>query len=285
MSESVASQIVAAAPTSSPEAGGETQAPSAPEAKAPEHGEYASKFAALSKREKRIQEQLNELKLSKSEVEKFNSLKLKVKENPLSVLDEYGITIEQLLTHSLGEDAPPLSESDRLDLMKKEIQALRDEQAERLEAEKKAKETEDQSRIEEAILAHRFKIEEHVSKNSEKYELLHLNGDAGLDLVWEVTEQYFEQNQKVLSPDEAADKVEAYLEQEARKLLAVKKLSPKTDSLSRVNELMERQINPQAPKTSYTLSQDLQTTPQAREYHSVDVEESKARAAAMLKWV
>lgn len=275
MSEVIAAQIASAEAPAAPT----DPSPAAPQ---PEQGEYASKFAALSKREKRIQEQLNELKTGRSDVDRINALKTKVKENPLSVLDEYGLTIEQLLTHSLGEDAPPLSESDRLDSLKKEIESLRNEQAERLLAEKKAKESEETSRIEEAILSHRFKIQEHVSKNSETYELLNMNGDAGLDLVWEVTEQYFEQNNKVLTPQEAADKVEAYLEGEARKMLGVKKLRPPQTTEARVNELVERQINPL--KSSYTLSQEQQTSPQAREYAPVDLEESKARAAAMLKW-
>jgi hypothetical protein len=96
-----------------------------------------------------------------------------------------------------------------------------------------------------------------------------------------VTEQYFEQHNKVLTPSEAADKVEAYLEGEAKKLLGVKKLKPR-ESEQRVNELVERQINPQ--KQNFTLSQELHASPQARQYVPVDIEESKARAAAMLKW-
>lgn len=281
MSETVAAQIAASGSegASAPQEG--ASAPALASASPPEQGEFASKFAALSKREKRIQEQLTELKTGRSDVDRINSLKAKVKENPLSVLEEYGLTIEQLLTHSLGADAPPLSETDRLDSLKKEMESFRAEQAERLQAEKTAKEAEEQSRIEEAILSHRFKIQEHVSKNSDDYELLNMNGDAGLDLVWEVTEQYFAQNNKVLTPDEAAKKVEAYLEGEARKMLGAKKFRPTTDA-TRVNELVERQMNPL--KSSYTLSQELQSSPQAREYVPVDIEESKARAAAMLKW-
>ena len=280
MSE-VASQIVAAGAS---EAGAAPQAEQtqAEQAPAQEQGDFAAKFAALNRRERKIQEQLNELKSSKSEVERVNSLRDKVKENPLTLLEEYGVTIEQLLTHSLGDDAPPLGEVDKLDLLRKEIESIKAEAAERLKAEQQAKEAEEQSRIEEAILSHRFKIQEEVSKNLDKYELINLNGDSGLDLVWEVTEQYFTQHNKVLTPTEAADKVESYLEVEAKKLLGVKKLKPRESDDERVNQLVERQINPL--KQNFTLSQELHASPQARQYNPVDLEESKARAAAMLKW-
>lgn len=275
------SEIAAQIASESVAAPAETPAAPAASSPPPEQGEFASKFAALSKREKRIQDQLNELKTSKSEMERFSTLKERAKENPLSVLDEYGLTLEQLLTHSLGADAPPMTESDRLDSLKKEIEALRAEQLEQKEAEKKLKETEEQSRIEEAILSHRFKIEEEVSKNSDKYELLNIHGESALDLVWEVTEQYFEQHNKVLTPTEAAEKVEAYLEGEARKMLGVKKLRP-TETSKQGEGLVERQLNPL--KQNFTLSQEMQAPPQQRPYTPVDIEESKARAAAMLRW-
>lgn len=279
MSE-VASQIVSASEAAPAEAGAALETPQAPAEQ--QQGDFAAKFAALSKRERKIQEQLTALKTTRSELDRVNALKEKVKENPLTLLEEYGVTIEQLLTHSLGDDAPPLNETDKLDSLRREIESIKAEAAERTKAELSAKQAEDQAQIEEAILSHRFKIQDEVSKDSDKYELINLNGESGLDLVWEVTEQYFTQHGKVLTPSDAAEKVETYLENEARKLLGVKKLKPR-ESEQRVNELVELQLNPQQ-KQNFTLSQELHASPQARQYNPVDLEESKARAAAMLKW-
>jgi hypothetical protein len=245
-------------------------------------GEFSSKFAALAKREKKILDQLNELKATKGEVDKINSLRSKVKENPLSLLDEFGITMEQLLTSSLGADAPA-EEVNELDLLRKEIEAIKRSETERLDADRKAREDADNARIEEAITSHKLKIQDTVSKEPDKFELITLKGEDGLDLIWQVTETYWEQQGRVLSPDEAAMMVENYLEDEAKKLFSVKKLGAKIEP--KVNQsLTESHINPF--KQGYTtLTQELQTSPQSKAYAPVDLEESKARAAAMLRWI
>jgi hypothetical protein len=256
---------------------------STPEAQ--EDGLFGARFAALSKRERKLQEQAAALKSQQAEAQQLLALKEKAKSNPMELLQHYGLTLDELLTSVLGEDAPR-EEISEVELVRRELEAFKAEQAEKLRLEEEQREKANQDAINEAILLHQHKIQDHVSKNPDRYELINTYGQ--LDLVWEVTEAQFNANGQLLSIDKAADLVESYLEKEVSKAFNANKFKSKlrNDTTTTAPVIEERRVQPPV-KPSYTLNTDYVTAPTKQKISdssSLSAEESKRRAAALLRW-
>ena len=150
----------------------------------------------------------------------------------------------------------------------------------------KAEEEAYQNTIDGAILAHHHLITHHLSQNVEKYELIQLQGEQ--DLVWEVTEAHYDANDgEILTPEQAADKVEAYLEKKIRDAMGLKRFEAKeetqtTDSVPYKVEEDKTAFRPQ----SHTLTSDhvQQAAPTGKVRH-VDLDESKRNAASLRNMV
>lgn len=243
---------------------------------------FSSRFAALSKKEKLLREQEAKIKQEAAQYKAFADLKAKAKSDPLSIIKEYGVSFDDLVAASLGKDLPPPTVEEQLKALKDEIaeskaQALREaEEAKALEEQQK------QQALDEAINNHKKSIVELISQNSSKYELIGLHGAE--DLVWEVTEAHFEAHQEVLTPEQAADKVESYLEDQTRKALALSKFKPKVETkVENPGFKVEESTSFKTP--SKTLTSNVTTTPSDKSQSSgLTVEESKAMAAKLLKW-
>jgi small-conductance mechanosensitive channel len=219
MSDSQAPVVTASpAPESTSASQGEQQQPQVAK---PSVDEFSTRFAALTKKEKALQEQQAKAKAEAERYAKYMDLEQKAKENPLSVLEAYGVDLDSLLLATLGEKKAPPTVEEQLAELKAQLQKEKDdvkaaEEAKRLEAEKAY-----QSSIDEAILNHQNAITDLLSKNKDKYELISHHGVE--DLVWETTEAYYEQYGKVLTPSEAADMVEEHLFQQTQKALELSK--------------------------------------------------------------
>ena len=289
----VVAQIVnSAAPAVSTEApASAATAPEATPTPAPGVDEFASRFAALSRQEKKFQEQQQKAKAEAEKYAKYIDLDKKAKEDPLSVLQTYGMSLDDIIAASLGHQKAPQTVEEQLAELKAQLQAEKDGAKAEAEAKLKAEQDAYQASIDEAILSHQNSIIEHLSKNTDKYELISLHGVQ--DLVWDTTEAYYEAHQKVLSPEEAANMVEDYLVEQTLKASNLAKLKQKLqpEQQVKVNQeskkglFQETPINPmvreQQPKT---LSQSLASTaPDKQTSERLSPEESKQRAAEFLK--
>lgn len=248
----------------------------------------AQKFAALSRKEKQIrdrerqmqsqmaqlQQQLEALKAQQSEVEKYKSMPERLRKQPAEVLKEAGITSEQL-TEMLLNGGKPTADMERSELESKvmsEVQALR-----KYIEEKEAKEAAE--RLEAATQGFQAEIVDFVNK-TEDYELIRANN--GTDLVYNVIESHFEQTQnetgkgEILSIKEAADLVENYYLEEAKKLL----------DRNKVKKLVQPQTPPPAPKgkSAPTLSNTQAARVPTNGAQKLSNEESLAAAAKLIRW-
>tara|TARA_R110000868_G_scaffold119214_1_gene315861 strand:+ start:2308 stop:3153 length:846 start_codon:yes stop_codon:yes gene_type:complete len=233
MSDSAILKPIAETPT--PEAPKvEIPVEAAPEVKIPEvpkDDKFASKFAALARKEKAIQQREEELKKmrgsvdqEKTEYQKLTDLKKKARENPTAWLEEAGLTYDEL-TQYLLNDKKPTAES-KLTRLEREIEELRKVNEER----QKEIET---KQFESQLTAFKNEIKDFITKN-DKYELTRAF-DAS-EIVYNVIDQHYAEHKKILSTEEAADLVEDYLLKEAeetdKKLQSLKKLkktvSPET---------------------------------------------------------
>jgi hypothetical protein len=207
-----------------------TVAPGATQEATPESQANAARFAVLAKKERALRAQQESLKAQMAEiqrkaaeVEAFEKSKLTAKQNPLEVLKNLGLSYDELTQFVInGEKATPEL---AVRAVKDELEAFKAEQA---EARRRAEEAE-KVRLEQerSAVLDRFRQEvaQYVTDNREKYELLNLYGQEGL--VSEVIQQHFEQTQRIMSNEEAADRAEKYLEELVQKAQATKKFGSK----------------------------------------------------------
>lgn len=263
------------------------------EVKPPQVDEFSSKFAALSRREKQLLEKERKLKQyeeeSNQKLSKASSWEQRIKslkENPNeldNILSEAGLTFDQYLNKKLGieEQEPQLS----ADEMYKKIKAEMEENFKKLQEEKeKAIEAENAQVIDNF----QNEIKSFIKTNSDQYELINYQGDFGL--VFEVVEEYYNQHGEVLSIKDAADHVEKHLEDlvdGATKLKKIaSKFAPKTESSTKSESApkIDAEIRESIKSASPTLSNDLNSQNSSYRTPVLDLEESKKRAAQLLRW-
>lgn len=268
------------------------------EAAPKQEDEFSSKFAALSRREKQLREKeahmqgqyekkLAELEarieaMQKPQVEEVAKpkelpLEYRLKKDPLGTLKELGLSFDQLTNLALNDGK--LTPEMQMDLMRQEIdqkysselESLRNDLLERDRKQEEAK-------YNETVQNFQAELANFVNDN-DQYELIRAN-DA-TEVVFDVIEQHYNDTGRILSKQEAADQVEAYLEEEVEKLLKLNKLKNKLapqDAVRKVESPEPTQIQ-KAPTLSNAHSAAASNIrrPTSRE-------DSVSIAASLLKW-
>lgn len=249
--------------------------------------EFASKFAALSRKEKALRQQEQEWKSKLEEMEarirsyeeKENTkepeipLDYRLKKNPLQTLDELGLSYDKLTELALNDGK--LTPDMQMDIMRRELEdkyskELEDIRNELLERDKRMEE----QKYEETINGYMAELTNFVNK-SDSYELIKAN-DA-VDLVFDVVENHYNETGKILSNEEAADLVERELEAELKRVM--EKAGPKLGFGAQASQ------EPKRPAAqSPTLSNSQTSHVSTRGDRPLSEDESKSVAAQLLKW-
>jgi hypothetical protein len=299
MSEAIASMV----PSSAPAAVNAESAPKAEEAlKNPaqeaqkEENDYSSKFAALSRREKQLVERERKLKEIESKYkdkdsnyQSWEERKTKFKENPDSMFDEIGMSFDELINRKLGitEETPKeLTQDEIYKKMQSDIMSEIEgrEQKKREETEKLQLEAQEAENAQ-TISTFKSEIESSVKSQSDKYELINYQGNY--DLVFDVVQQYYAEHDEILDIDTAAEHVEQYLESLVEGATKLKKFqskfAPKAEPSQRQERVQEttHRAQDQMPKT---LSNAMNSQTSSYNSEPMTLEESKRKAAALLRW-
>jgi hypothetical protein len=206
-------------------------------------GDHLSFIARMEKkirqREEALEKQRKEMDEKYNKYSKWEEYEKKLEVDPLEVLKEKGWDYEKLTNHAMSK----ISDED-LDPVQRELKDLRGfkesvpqliQQAIQEAVDKENKKYEVQS-YEQEIKNIKQTISATVSSNKDKYELINEHGDEALDLVFETIKKHVEQQQangvaeneiKMLSYTEAADKVEEYLDNELQRYLRLNKVKNK----------------------------------------------------------
>lgn len=245
---------------------------------------FSVKFAALSRKEKALKQQERELNRRLQELEAKTKtveepktpeappLEYRLKRDPLGTLKELGFTYEKLA--ELVSNDGKLPQEMQLELIRqeieekynKEIQTIKDEL---LNRDKKSEE----ERYAQTIENFKSELTSFVESSPEDYELIQAN-DA-VDLVYQVIEQHHAETGQILSNKEAADHVEAYLFEEAQKLLE------KSKKLKSIATPQPKQVKPSSPTLSNNLSNNVNSNINSSKLTD---EQSKFEAAKLIKW-
>lgn len=217
----------------------------------------AQRFAFLAKKESALQKQRAEIKAAreameaqKAEIEKIRqeieaskSKKDSYRTNPLSLLEEHGMTYKELTDYILNNNTVSTEAQIRAIQERLDEQEKRREQ-EKLEAQKRAEE-EAKSREAQVIQEFREEIGSFLKAKAETYELTALYD--GADLVYDTVEEYFDKTGKVLSIPEACELVEKYFESQVEKAAKTKKLSSKLQAAGSQQQPKEEKLTQSAP--------------------------------------
>lgn len=256
--------------------------------------DFSAKFAALSRRERQLLEREKKLK----QIEEENNQKFqkatsyedrlkKVKQNPAeldNILSEAGMTFEEYVNFKLGieSEKKELSPDEMYNQLKKEME----ENFKKIEEEKLKAEEAKNTQI---ISDFKNDIESFITKNSDKYELINYQGDT--QLVFDVIEEYYATHGEVLDIEEAANHVEKHLEDlvdGATKLKKIaSKFAPKAESIQPQLESapkIEQAFEEKKKVASPTLSNELNGSNSSTKNPVATLEESKKRAAQLLRW-
>lgn len=230
-------------------------APEATPAQTGQEDQISSKFAALARKERQLRQQTAEFQAKQAELIKYQeeatqakAYRERLKSHPLDVLNEEGITYDQLVQRAVNmQNANP------------EVTALQ-KQVSALEESLKRQSEESQS----AIKAQREQAEKQISmdvksliSSDSAYETVK---DMGAEeAVTQLITATYDEEGILLKVDEAAKQVEEYLIAEATRIANVpsikKRLAPKPE------EAMQQQAVKPAPQTGIkTLSHAMAST-------------------------
>ena len=247
--------------------------------------QFASKFAALSRKEKALRDREAEYESKFEEMERrlaeyeTQSQEPEVdweqllRRDPLRALEEAGLGYDKLTELSLndGKLTPDMQMAAMREEIERDYRRKFEDLEERLHAKEEAEAEEYYNSVQENF---QHEIGSFINENNEAYELI--NASEANELVYDVIEEHYNETGRILDLKDAADAVESYLEEEAGKLMKLKKLSGRLDY--NPEELFE-------PESQVTLSNDhAAQVVHENAQRMLSTEESKARAARMLQW-
>lgn len=301
--ESLASKIAASATPEEPQGAFQVEADEVEieqalesegsESSKPQDNQFASKFAALTRKEKAAREREAELERRIAEIEarekaledrdsqysSIDDFKRDLLKNPLKYLNENDITFEKLTEMQLNEGNP--TPEMLVARMQQEMESKFEERLSALAEEyEEDKRKAAEQRYEEVIQDYVDELADFVNESvdeegSPKYELVKLNN--AVPLVYEVVEAHHEETGKILSNDEACQLVEQYFEDEAKKLFEAKKFA------SRKIESEQQGSQERGSGESTTLSND-HTTDVGTSPAKLSREQSLEQAAKLIRW-
>jgi hypothetical protein len=257
MSEQTAVAPEALAPvTAVPEQKIEVKQPEAQPAAEKPKEEKSARFAAVMRKEQSALKKLQEVKAleakiaeEKAKLEAFERTKASAKQDPFKLLEELGLTYEDLTTMMLNDKKPPADLAVRA--VRDELENFKRQQEEERQRILVEQQQQAQAQQQKIIAEFRAGCLDFVKKHDAEYELINVY-DAG-NLVVDVIEQHFAQTQKILTTQEAASLVEKHLEEQAEKVFSSKKWKSRTSVPPPVAD-PEKQVAAQQRTLSNTLT-------------------------------
>jgi len=271
--------------TASTEATASPSAEQTQEAQPQQQNDWAKRFEALTRQERELQAQRSRFKDEQkriAELEEENKRYRQLKEtaayDPTKLFEEYGWDMEKLSNHILNS-SNGLSPREKHELLsevkdvKKEIEELR-----------QAREEERKRTVYNGFMS---KIQTFVDSKPDDFELIRANNSY--DLIYDVIDQHYSKNQRVLPYEDAAKLVEQHLESLLEPVIKLKKVKSKFGSLPKESETNEEDFEElqqtQQSQQSYrptTLNNNFASTSNSN--RPLTREEKLERAAKLIKW-
>lgn len=198
-------------PADAPVVEGQEPPAPAPEPEAKPQDDLARRAQALMKQEgenvrrhQELRRQEKEFASAKQAAQDLDALRSLAAENPLTALEKLGIKLDDVKARiAEAENTDPNA------VLRRRVEAMEKQRAEEAEQAKKSAE---QRQVEENVARHKREIASFVGQNAEKFELVAAFGDEAVDMVQQTVIRHLQRTQELLSPEQAAELVEQYLE-------------------------------------------------------------------------
>jgi len=208
---------------------------------APQDDKFASKFAALSRRERGVLERETALKEAEKTYQDYLETKKQARVNPLKALEALGLSVDDVVQHALTGKP---DERRVLEDYEKRIKDAEESSRKRVEELEKKLQQRD-------VDAYRYSAIEKIKAAGETYEILNKGGNYGL--VFEIIQEWHDSDDhkgEILPLEKAAEMAENYYEKE---------ISEKFKGTKKLRKLLgfeeEVQAAPQAPHEKAVPSQ------------------------------
>lgn len=233
----------------------EGTATSTPETQAATDKQISPQYAALARQQRAIRKQQQELQAErerlKQEAEAYKKDYVpvsKLKEDPLSVLIEQGLTHEQIMELALSQQDPNSQLARQFDSKIRSVE-------EKLSAYEKQQQEKQEREYQQAVDRVRNEVTDIVDASTE-YELIKAN--EAQEAVVSLIEETFKESGKLLTAADAAKQVEDYLLEQAEKLAKLEKVKAR---LNPAPETATQQAPAAKAQPQKTLTHALTATP------------------------
>lgn len=219
----------AAAPTSAQQmAAGEVTSPgeaTSDKVSAKIYAELARKEKALRAKEESWKTQLAEKEqgwlAKEQEYQQKYIPKDRLLQDTLGTLQEAGLSYEQLTQLVMNPPSQEALINMQLQNKIKELESKLDSKFNSFEENQKAAQS---KQYEQAVNQIRGQVKNLITTDADTFELINAHGEEAQEAVVKYIEDYYKENNQVLSVQDAAKEVEAYLLEESKKLFELKKL-------------------------------------------------------------
>lgn len=258
---------------------------------------FSARFENLIKKEKQI---MDEKKKYQEERKQWEEKLVKIQEaedfdklfssNPLEALKKKGVSLDHLNEYAIKN----LSDED-LDPAQLKIKSLEEklstteqrilEVLQKKEEEKEKAQTE--AERDKLVVEYKQNLDGFIQNNAEKYELItnYFDKDQAIDQLFEISAKYYEETNKILSPEESANLLEEYLEPIVKKMLGLNKVKSWLGSDSEDDLLALATKKAQESGTFKTLTDDYAPATKAQSNKPMSDSERLARAIEAVKGI
>lgn len=249
--------------------------------------QWDSRFANLSRKEKAILQREQSIKDMSAKIEAYEKAQAGIKENPMAVLEQMGMSFDELVNHQLniGQEPKELSADDKYRSLEEKIQKMDED---RISREKNV----EKENADRQVSSFKADIVDFIEEKGEELSTIHTLGEH--DLVFNVIEEHYNNTGEIMEVEEAAKGVEAKLQEmvlDVAKLPKYKKLlglgSPqevvKEEVVVSKEDSNQNDVRVKIPSPTLSNKSIASTTP-SRTYSYDNKEESLKEAAKLLKW-
>lgn len=247
----------------------------------------AARFAALTRKEKALIDREKSVKDQMTKADAYEAAIKNVKQDPLAALASVGLTFEDLAQAYLRSQNPDYvpTPEEKIKEIEAKLAAKEQEEQDKLSRAEQERLKQEADKVEETINSFKQGIKEAIEAERDLYELIAINN--AYDSVYDVIESYYEQTNQILDVKTAAQHVEDYLTEEASKLMNTKKFAPKVAEAPAkpAEKPVEKLVEKPVENNVKTLTNSaVSTTTISSKPQGLSMEESKRRAASLLKW-
>lgn len=253
--------VAKVAPAPAPAPVVEEQQQAAPQAEQPQAeqkpqpSEEDKRFMELARKEKMIRMRAKELadkeRMLTEKEQKFNeapkvddSWKSKLKEDPLALFNEAGVTYEDILNNLVNQDPN--------NVQLNQLRSYVKQQDEKLAAIQKQLEENQNNSYNQAVKQITNETQQLIKALPDDFEAINASGDTGVQAVVELIKETFDTEGYLMDVEEAAKAVEEYMIEETLKAASLKKVKAK---LSPSQVAAQAEVKPEVkPAQAKTLS-------------------------------